>query len=92
MTLPNDQIRWVITRAPCELTFCVRVDSAIDDRSKLESITPSLVAIRSSERRRRALLWASLSVICSFQHQTSNSSFKAAHLSKPVAGTAPQMA
>jgi hypothetical protein len=48
--LPGSQIRWVITRAPRELMFCVLVGSVIDGWSRLDNCTGSIAEIRASDR------------------------------------------
>jgi hypothetical protein len=51
--LPGAQIRWVITRAPRELMFCVLVGSVLDGWSKLDNCTGSIAEILASDRASR---------------------------------------
>jgi len=51
--LPGSQIRWVITRAPRELMFCVYVGSVIVGCSRLANCTCSITGIRASDRASR---------------------------------------
>jgi hypothetical protein len=51
--LPGSQIRWVITRAPRELMFCVLVGSVIVGCSRLANCTCSITGVRASDRASR---------------------------------------